>query len=179
MTNTLLSLPEKRFLKSYLAACKEFKQAGTSIYSIHDPDKFPDWEETIWQGFEDERAGKNMPVGYVPATTFWLTAGDEFIGVGNIRHRLTPALEKLGGNIGYAIRPTKQKLGYGSLILSLLLPEAAKLSIREPLITCDVNNIGSTKIIEKNGGLFIGTAESTQDGAVKNSRLYRISLLKD
>lgn len=99
-----------------------------------------------------ESEGKNLPEGFVPQSTYWLIDGDEFIGRINIRHTLTPHLLKEGGHIGYYIRPSKRKQGYGKKILELALPLAKKLGIDRVLVTCDVNNTGSRKIIESSGG---------------------------
>ena len=42
-----------------------------------------------------------------PATVFWLLNQKEYLGIGIIRHRMTKAIEKFGGHIGYAIRRDK------------------------------------------------------------------------
>lgn len=59
---------------------------------------------------------------------------------------------KIGGHIGYDIRPSQRKKGYGKAILRLVLPLAKELGINKVLITCDVTNIASKKIIKANGG---------------------------
>ena len=48
----------------------------------------------------------------------------------------------------------RRQQGFGSLILRLLLPEAAKLGLKKVLITCEETNTASRKIIEANGGVF-------------------------
>ncbi len=98
--------------------------------------------------------GQNLPPGYVPSSIFWLVDGQEFIGQTSIRHTLNDFLFSFGGHIGYFIRPTRRFQGYGSIILSLALEEAKKLGINPVLVTCDADNAGSKKIIEKNGSIF-------------------------
>ncbi len=98
--------------------------------------------------------GLHLPEGWVPTTELWLIDRDEFIGRVNIRHQLTKHLLKIGGHVGYWIRPSKRKMGYGKTILKLALPEAKKLGITKVLVTCDDTNIGSQKIIEANGGIL-------------------------
>jgi predicted acetyltransferase len=98
--------------------------------------------------------GKNIPEGWVPSNTYWLVDNDAYIGHVNIRHRLTPTLEKRGGHIGYAVRPSKQKQGYGTILVQLALEKAKELGIRKVLITCNKYNIPSCRVIEKNGGKF-------------------------
>ena len=110
----------------------------------------------------------------VPMSVFWLVEGEAFLGRVSIRHYLSSWLLRVGGHIGYDIRPSKRRLGYGSLILQLALPEARRLGITRALLTCDEDNIGSARIIEKGGGvlediLFI-------EGLPKAKRRYWIEL---
>ncbi len=55
----------------------------------------------------------------VPSTTYWLYADEKPVGFGSIRHFLTDALRKAGGNIGYGIAPKYREKGYGKKILGL------------------------------------------------------------
>ena len=152
MESLRLVLPEERYLVGYLQFCKEIKQTGSTSFYIPDPDKFDDWKHTIIGQNADFRQGINLPENYVPCHSFWLIEGDELIGCCNVRHRLTPALLQSGGHIGYAIRPSKWRQGYGSKQLALALMEARKLGLERVLITCDDTNTASACIIEKNGG---------------------------
>ena len=95
--------------------------------------------------------------GRVPATTFWLIDRDEFIGRVQIRHLLNDWLLNYGGHIGYYIRPSKRKKGYGKKILELALIEAKKMGLKKILVTCDETNTASIKIIEANGGVYENT----------------------
>ena len=88
----------------------------------------------------------------VPFTLWWLVEGDEFIGEVSIRHRLNPWLLQEGGNIGYGIRPSRQRRGYGRLILALALEECRRLGLERVLVTALAANPGSVRIIEANGG---------------------------
>ncbi|WP_143805101.1 GNAT family N-acetyltransferase, partial [Oenococcus oeni] len=71
------------------------------------------------------------------------------------------ALE-FGGNIGYDIAPAYRKKGYGSLILKLALIKAREMNLQKAIVTCEVDNIASKKIIEKNKGIFIGSLYSEE-----------------
>lgn len=90
----------------------------------------------------------------MPQTIYWLIDGEEFIGRSSLRHELTPALLEIGGHIGYEIRPSRRRRGYGRAILRLTLEEARGRGLSEVLVTCDTDNVGSRKIIEANGGRF-------------------------
>ncbi len=108
-------------------------------------------EEYISKTKYHER-GIHLPKGIVPASTFWLIDNNTFIGRVSIRHKLNKNLRNFGGHIGYAIRPSKRKKGYGNKILELALQEAKKLKLQKVLITCDDTNRASQKIIEKKQG---------------------------
>lgn len=75
----------------------------------------------IFTDFNNYEKGINLPENYVPASYFWLVRGNDFIGEISIRHRLTPALEKYGGHIGYKIRYSEWNKGYGTKMLVLAL----------------------------------------------------------
>jgi len=86
---------------------------------------------------------------------FWLVDDGEFIGQSSIRPDLcTPYLLTYGGHIGYSIRPSQRRLGYGTTILALTLDAARTMELKRVLVTCDSDNTGSRKIIEHNGGQF-------------------------
>ena len=70
-------------------------------------------------------------------------------GYSQLRHSLKGELINIGGNIGYAIRPTERRKGYATIQLQLLLEKAEELGLDKVLVTCRENNIGSKKTIEK------------------------------
>lgn len=84
----------------------------------------------------------------------WLVDGERFLGMASLRPELNDHLMKRGGNIGYAVRASERRKGYGDLILKLTLPRARALGMDRVLITCHDENIGSQRIIEKNGGVY-------------------------
>lgn len=109
--------------------------------------------------------GLDLPYGFVPTTTFWmLRDGADIVGVSSLRHHLVPVLEIEGGHIGYAIRPGERRKGYGTRLLALMLDEARALGLSRALVTCDTDNLGSARIIQKNGGVFEAEAPSPRTG---------------
>ena len=92
--------------------------------------------------------GMGIPSTFVPHSTFWLiNQNKEILGVVNIRHNLTDKLMLDGGHIGYGIRPSKRQKGYATKILELALKESKKLNIKKALVTCDKDNLASSKTI--------------------------------
>ena len=89
---------------------------------------------------------------------------DKIVGVCSLRYELNDYLLKFGGHVGYSVVPSERKKGYATKILELLLEEAKKKNINRVLITCNSTNIGSMKVVEKNGGKLENEIE--HDGIV-------------
>jgi predicted acetyltransferase len=76
------------------------------------------------------------------------------LGTARLRHRLNESLRNAGGHIGYDIRPSERRKGYGNAILAMVLPRARELGLRRVLLTCAADNVASARIIERNGGVL-------------------------
>lgn len=165
MMRPYIQLPSVEYQESYLQAQEEFIADGTQQQDqpLATSEGFSDFVQTIL----DQSEGKGLPEGYIPQSVFWLIDEGEFIGRVSIRHGLTEKLKQLGGHIGYGIRPSFRGQGYGTKILELALPKAKELGITEVLITCDVTNIGSKKIIEANGGILENEVPNPETGVNK------------
>jgi predicted acetyltransferase len=98
--------------------------------------------------------GINLAEGLVPQKIYWFFVGDRPVGYGKLRHYLTDKLLEQGGHIGYIIRPADRNKKYGSLALEQLVKAAQSKGIREILLTCDEDNVGSRKVIESNNGVL-------------------------
>lgn len=147
-----LVLPSLKYREEYLAALKETKdEAGETKLNRPDPDQT--FEEFV-QMWLDHSQGKNLREGTVPATMYWLVDKGELIGRAHIRHELNDFLLTYGGHIGYYIKPSKRKMGYGTKILELGLEKAKEIGISKVLVTCDTDNVGSQKVIEACGGVL-------------------------
>jgi predicted acetyltransferase len=118
---------------------------------------------------QDMSRGVGLPPGYVPGTTYWLIRdGNTIVAGSNLRHGLTPELEHEGGHIGYGVRPSERRKGYGTIVCALTVQKARELALKRVLITCDADNIASAKIIEKNGGRLENQVVSKTTGKLKN-----------
>ena len=144
--------PSTYYKASFAEALKEFEEHG--VHGFWDAQgSVTDIGWYIKEAIRNSK-GIHVPDDWVPSTTYWLVDGTTFIGHVNIRHRLNYQLEKIGGHIGFFIRPSAQGMGYGQEILRMALDKARKLGIEKALITCDADNARSRKVIEKNGGLL-------------------------
>ena len=148
----MLVVPSIEYKISFLEAIKEFQEDGLfTDLNIADLEK--DLPAFIAKQINHSQ-GKDLPEGFVAETIYWLVDNDEIIGRAVIRHELTETLLREGGHIGYAIKPSKRKKGYGTEILKLALEKAGGLGLKKVLLTCNENNFGSKKIIESSGGIF-------------------------
>jgi predicted acetyltransferase len=130
----------------------EFARAGESI--IHGYFGKADWghAETVkklaaWSRGEDL-------AGWVPNSTRFLINNGRIIGNYNFRHELTESLKRCGGNCGYSVRPSERRKGYGTMLLANAKDFGRTLGLDRILVTCSVDNIGSSRVIERNGGVF-------------------------
>lgn len=56
------------------------------------------------------------------------------------------------GHIGYAVVPWRQRRGYATRALALMLPEARGVGLPYVELTTDPDNMASQRVIEANGG---------------------------
>lgn len=77
----------------------------------------------------------------------------------SIRHQLADALRKMGGHIGYDVRPSARGRGHATSMLRAGLRVASGMGIDPALVTCDETNVASRKAIEHNGGLLWQTGD--------------------
>src|SRR5262249_22707996 len=103
----------------------------------------------------DLREGKNLPPDCVPETLLFAFVGPRIVGRVAIRHTLNASLEVEGGHIGYATVAEFRRHGYATQMLSMSVRLAnQELGINQVLVTCDDTNIGSIRVIERNGGVL-------------------------
>jgi predicted acetyltransferase len=99
--------------------------------------------------------GEHLPPDHVPSTFLFAFDGSRIVGRVTIRHALNDFLLRLGGHIGYVVVPEFRRRGYATAILCQSLQIAHRdLGLGRVLLTCDDDNIGSIRTIEKNGGVL-------------------------
>lgn len=168
--------PSERYKASFLDAVREAQASGSGL-----------GDTLTWNVAEAEadfgpllaalrrfEPPAELPQGYVHSEYRWLVGGDTYLGRVSLRHTLNDRLRQFGGHIGYEIRPSARRQGYGKQILALALGRARDLGLTRVLITCDVDNLGSRGVIEANGGELEG--EFHLDFYEKPIRRYWITL---
>jgi len=144
--------PNFNFKTEYLEMIEDWKKTNEKLVPFSLKYDKSDFKKFIELNEYFEFHPKN---GFVCHSTFWLlNKARKIVGTSNIRHSLNDKLLIEGGHIGYGISPTQRRKGYASKILALSLIEAKKLGIKKALLTCYEDNIGSKKVILKNGGIF-------------------------
>lgn len=161
--------PDEQYAASFLDACLAYKEAGGMLYDIS---TLTDARNLIHRlnaaaQPDDERE---------PFYTYWLIDNGSYVGSANLRLTLTEAQRKCGGNIAYEIRPEMRLRGYGTVILSKMLEEAAKKGLENAVLTCEADNISAVNTIENCGGKLISIHVANLDGFVRPTRIYNVSL---
>ena len=158
--------PEEKYLKSYKEAYLEYEINNIDDYHFSDGD--------VFTKFDNYKYERNLKENRVGAHFYWLVDDerDYFIGEISIRHRLNDALERYGGHIGYGIRCGEWNKGYGTLLLKCALKKAFELGLDNILITCDDDNIGSYRVMEKNGFKLRDKIENSINGKAILTRRY-------
>jgi predicted acetyltransferase len=166
--------PDPRYHASYLAALDELDAEGNGHYltlvlepepgfagvrfdraALADPGTFADFCAYTRELAYDETP---RPAAWVTGSYLWMLEGDQVVGRISFRHELTSFLLEVGGHIGYAVRPSARpsarRRGFASQAVAQLLPRCAERGLGEVLITCDEDNVGSRRTIERNGGVL-------------------------
>ena len=156
MEKLTLVVPNITHQKEAINFIQEFKEYNSNINGtgrLYDYlDNYDDWLMKL----ENDLDYDNIKPNKVPGNTYFAIreGDDKIVGMINIRHKLNDYLIKRGGHIGYGVRPTERQKGYATEILSLGLKRCKELGIKKALITCDKDNIGSAKTIQKNNGIL-------------------------
>ena len=113
---------------------------------------YKNWLDKI----KNDRILENNDREKIPANTFFAIRKNDnkIVGTVNIRYKLNEKLLKRGGHVGYSVRPFERRKGYATEILFLALLKLREMNVNNVLITCDKENIGSVKTIQKNNGIL-------------------------
>jgi len=182
----MLVTPSMTHLPGYIAALERSwsadnmrpETAAEELAKIHE-----DAERFVAEQTRREPDGETVTlpdgsqVPRLPGYKRWLWDG-EFCGLIGLRwqtgtHDLPPYCL---GHIGYAVVPWKQRRGYATSALRMLLPQARAEGLSYVEITTDPSNVASQCVIEANGGvLHERFTRPAQFGATPGLR-YRIRL---
>lgn len=168
-----LEFPEKKYENDYLQMIQEF----TNNKEIIIP-----WAANLkeWENYDSflERIKRDMETGnpkynFAKSSLYFLIDDNgKIVWIETIRPVLSEALKYDWGNIGYGIRPSERMKGYAVIWLNLILQKCKELWLEKVLLTCNKDNIGSSKAMIKNG--WIRDSEYEHEGKIKER--YRIPI---
>jgi predicted acetyltransferase len=165
----IIRKPDYKYIDALIDMSKDYmayKEPYYNFENVNDAYKKID----IDKNFEDG----NIPVGKLQGFTYWFFLNDVLVGTSRLRPKLNEQFKIKGGNIGYDVCPSYRNKGLGTEILRLTLIKAKDIGLDKVLVTCDDNNYGSIKIIEKNGGILINKIECGENATL--IRRYEIEL---
>lgn len=98
----------------------------------------------------------NLPPDKVPGITYFAVReeDDKIVGMTNIRPTPNEFLRTEAGHIGYCVRPTERRKGYGTQILRLGLEVCRRMDIQRVIVSCDKLNPASAGVIKNCGGVL-------------------------
>jgi len=133
----------------------------------------------------DDPEGKRPPIVLPDGSTVPRLPGyrrwmwdDGFCG--SVNFRWQPGTSDLPkhvlGHLGYAVVPWKQRRGYATKAVALMLSEARKLGLEHIDLTTDPDNLPSQKVITANGGALVERFRKDAAYGATESLLFRIPL---
>ena len=147
----------------FIAYCREFRDAGEHVAHGQLADAEADFAGLLRRWARQAR-GEGLAEGLVPQSVYWLMRGSRIVGTVRLRHRLNEATSQEGGHIGYEIRPSERRKGYATRMLALALERARQRGLGRVLVTCQKDNVPSSRVIEKNGGVLENEIISPRTG---------------
>ena len=133
----------------------EFVEGERGVGGSNDYRPAEDTMTDVLQRMIDRSEGRQLLPGWVPFTTYWLLDEDgAVVAYSRLGHALNDRLAYGDGNVGYYVKRSERRKGYGRLVLALTLAEGRKRGIERFLLTVDSDNVGSIRVIEANGGVL-------------------------
>lgn len=155
MDEIRLIAPEPIHEKAVMDYKAEFEQYGDNMDGsgmLGLSKTFDEWYRML----KDNECEETVKEGYVPAYTYLAmrVSDGRMVGTISIRLRLNDYLASYGGHIGYSVRKSERQKGYAKEMLRLALLKCKAEKIYKVLVTCDKENIASSKTILANGGVL-------------------------
>jgi len=139
---------EHEFMRAHRATTPEVRNL---LHHYEERLSLPRYLEVL----DERERGVNLPPNHVASTFRFAFCGERIVGRVSIRHLLNDFFLRVGGQIGYVVVPEFRRQGYATQILGLARQFAHdRLGLERVLVTCDDDNIGSFKVIERNGGVL-------------------------
>jgi len=142
------------YVDGYRDYCREVYGDHPAYFVPTDPSRIDDgWFARTKDWYDKKETGQipDQPVGF----HYWAVDGDNFIGEFQLRTQLTESLMTGIGSVGYAVRASQRRKGYGTEILKQGLALAEKRGMDKVLLNISDTNAASAHICEKLGGVLM------------------------
>ena len=106
---------------------------------------------------------ETLPEGRVLSTQLLCLRDEALVGMIQVRHFLNDYLEKYAGHIGYAVRPSERRKGYGTWMLGAVLPICRAAGLERIMVACLDTNPASRRIILSWGGVYDRTVHEPEE----------------
>lgn len=167
--------PTTELHEAFLECAREFGSGHRDGFAtdsitdeeLADPTAFAAW---VAERLSYADPATQLPPDRVPDTLSWIVdAGDptRVLGSISLRHELNDFLLRVGGHIGYGVRPSARRQGVASAALVLALEQAKSLGLQRVLVTCADDNVASAHTIERAGGVLEDIRETPDLGTVR------------
>jgi predicted acetyltransferase len=158
-------IPDESYREQAIEYVREFERYNSHVngscglnHYINDYD--------AWLEFLEQERNRTPDEERVPSETYMLIRENDnrLIGMINIRLALNDTLRRIGGHIGYSIRPTERGNGYNEINLYLALLRCQEVGLDVVLLDCDNDNIPSYRSMEALGGYLIYSWDDPEHG---------------
>ncbi len=167
-------VPNESYIEQAIEYINEHYRYNSNINGCGGLNRYlPDY--SAWLSHLEESRNYQADENRVPSETFFLIRerDNRLIGTCNIRYVLNERLERIGGHIGYGIRPTERRHGYNRINLYLALINCREHGLNVVYLDCNDDNVASYRTMEALGGVHIRTWNDPEEGLC---RRYRINV---
>lgn len=169
-----LTRPSADLFDSWAAAVTEFGGAHVDGGGYQDgmvPDRAA-CEAFVAKAAHYADPDAQLPDGHVPCDYFWITDAGQVVGFIAFRRELNDFLRRVGGHIGYSVRPSRRREGIVTAALRLVLDIARAEGFERVMLTCDDDNPGSARAIEGADGVLQDVIDASDAGHPRLRRYW-------